>query len=310
MELICQDFITSKTGKKVFRDLLLFSVIFSLICLLSGCSLSRTEDEEDKAQDPETAQEEPSQSVADEKEDKPITMAKLLEDAGNGIEELPDTILWFNATYAPLTYNNGGEWRIVSGGEITEDYQKFVSLSLKSSWSIRDRESALETVKKLQQEGHRKIYRECLEELKERRMLNLGEKEFVQALENSGIEKNLFRYVLVYSFYHEGWDEDAIAAWDLCRVNQLYADFYVCGYMTYEEAMDASLKNSLELQKMYDSWEELVDSYMLGYQFWQSDPCLTEDSPTQQRYQCYEMLKKMEDGPYSLDWNMKLKKSW
>lgn len=259
MELICQDFITSKTVKKVCRDLLLFSVSFSLICLLSGCSISRTEDEEDNAQDSETAQEEPSQSAAAEEEDKPITMAKLLEDAGNGIEELPDTVLWFNATYALLTYNNGGEWRIVSGGEITEDYQKLVSLSLKSSWSIRDKESALETVKKLQQEG---------------------------------------------------LDEDAIAAWDLCRVNQLYADFYVCGYMTYEEAMDASLKNSLELQKMYDSWEELVDSYMLGYQFWQSDPGLTEDSPTKQRYQCYEMLKKMEDGPYSLDWNMKLKKSW
>ena len=40
-------------------------------------------------------------------------------------------------------------------------------------------------------------------------------------------------------------DEDAITAFDLCRINQLCGDYYVCGYMTYEETMDISLENSL-----------------------------------------------------------------
>ena len=116
--------------------------------------------------------------------------------------------------------------------------------------------------------------------------------------------------MIAYYMYQAGMDADAIAAWDLCRVNQLYADYYFCGYMTYEEAMDASLENSLALQKMYTSWEDMMDSYMLGYQFWQGDLALTDDSPTLERYSYYEMLQKMEDGPYSLDWNMKLEKSW
>lgn len=74
--------------------------------------------------------------------------------------------------------------------------------------------------------------------------------------------------------------------------------------------MDASLKNSLKLQAMYDFWDDMVSAYMLGYQFWQSDPCLTDASPTMRRYQCVEALLEMEDGPYTLDWDMKLEKCW
>ncbi|MDE6601110.1 MAG: DUF1266 domain-containing protein [Lachnospiraceae bacterium] len=39
--------------------------------------------------------------------------------------------------------------------------------------------------------------------------------------------------------------------------------------MDYEEAMDAFPENSLRLQKMYDSWDEMMDAYMMGYQFGQ-----------------------------------------
>lgn len=42
-------------------------------------------------------------------------------------------------------------------------------------------------------------------------------------------------------------DEDAITAFDLCRINQLCGDYYVCGYMTYEETMDISLEIPLSL---------------------------------------------------------------
>ena len=101
-----------------------------------------------------------------------------------------------------------------------------------------------------------------------------------------------------------------MAAWYLCRLNQMYASYYICGYMTYEEAMDASLENSLELQEMFSSWEEMMESYLLGYQFWQSESGKKEDSPTQERYRIYEMLQALEDSPYKLAWDMELKKSW
>lgn len=226
-------------------------------------------------------------------------------------ESLPETILWFNATYAPLTYSNKCDWEVVGGMEPSEYNKKFNQKMLSRDWGIEDADSAIETIENLKENGHRAKCRECMEKLEELGILDEKDEEtFLQALLDSGIEDYFYRYVIAYLMHQNGLDADYIAAWDLCRVNQLYADFYLCGYMTYEEAMDASLENSSILQQMYSSWEDMVNAYLLGYQFWRSDPVMTDDSPTLQRYQCYLDLLEMENGPYTLDWNMELQKSW
>lgn len=224
---------------------------------------------------------------------------------------LPETILWFNATYAPLTYSNNCDWELVGGMEPTEYNADFNKYILERDWGIEDKDSAIETIENLKKNGHRAKCRECMGELKKLGILGeRNEEKFVRALQDAGIKEDLYRYVLANQMYRSGLDADYIAAWDLCRVNQLYADFYICGYMTYEEAMDASLENSFILQEMYSSWDDMVVAYLIGYQFWRSDPMTTVDSPTAKRYQCYLDLLEMEDGPYTLDWNMELEKSW
>ncbi|GFI46846.1 hypothetical protein IMSAGC019_02166 [Lachnospiraceae bacterium] len=243
----------------------------------------------------------------------PLTMAKLLGDGEMPEEEmeiLPDTVLWFNATYAPLTYSNGWDWKLVGGIKPTEENIGIEKYLLKSSWGVSDRETAMEKARWLKEEGHRKACGECIKELEEMGLLELEEKEFQKKFLLSSLRANAYRYVIAYGLYHAGKDEAAMAAWDLCRLNQMYASYYICGYMTYEEAMDASLENSLELQEMFSSWEEMMESYLLGYQFWQSESGKKEDSPTQERYRIYEMLQALEDSPYKLAWDMELKKSW
>lgn len=226
-------------------------------------------------------------------------------------ESLPETILWFNASYAPQTYNNRCDWMLVGGAELSRSTQEFRKSGLESSWGIEDRASALETVEDLKENGHRAKCRECMEELEKLGILGeRNEEKLTRALQDAGIRERLYRYVLANQMYRSGLDADYIAAWDLCRANYLYADFYLCGYMTYEEAMDASLENSVILQQMYSSWDDMVVAYLIGYQFWQSDPMSTDDSPTTERYQCYLDLLEMEDGPYTLDWDMELQKSW
>lgn len=230
--------------------------------------------------------------------------------SGKG-EFITETILWFNATYAPLTYSNNCDWEMVGGVAPTENNKEFRKEMLSSGWGIEDRDSAIETVENLKKNGHREKCRECMKELKKLGILDeKNKKRVIQALMDSGIEENIYRYVLAYEMHQSGLEADYIAAWDLCRVNYLYADFYICGYMTFEEAMDASLENSLALQQMYSSWDEMAVAYLIGYQFWQSDPMTTDDSPTQKRYQCYLDLLEMEDGPYTLDWDTELQKSW
>lgn len=247
--------------------------------------------------------------------EKPVTMADLVREARKTQqgEQLPETILWFNATYAPLTYSNGWDWRLLGGMEPTEENKETSRTLLEYSWSVKDRESALETTTSLLQNGHRKKCLDYTKQMEEWGILDLGEEEFVEQLLAKELDGEPGRYAVAYQIHQAGIDPEFIAAWDLCRVNQLYADYYFCGYMTYEEAMDASLANSLNLQELYGSWEEMAEAYLLGYRFWQGEPIGIPDgydSPTQERRHYYEMLQEIEDGPYSLDWNMELKKSW
>lgn len=302
--------------------------------MLAGCGetpsgISSFTDEKDKADaviEEETAEEddkspenrdqaEQNDSLEEETEeaktDKLITMADLLYESGIiDTTQQPETVLWFNATYAALTYSNGWDWHLVSGLEPTEDNIKLQKVLLQSSWSVKDRESALETVESLITKGHRGKCQECLDELETLGLLELDEEKFIEELMDADLESNPARYVIAYYMYVDGIEPEYIAAFDLCRVNQLYADYYLCGYMDYEEAMDASLENSLILQEMYDSWEEMMDAYLLGFQFWKGDLAITEDSPTLERYHYYEMLYNSEDNPYTLDWNMELQKEW
>ena len=88
-------------------------------------------------------------------------------DERKAANRLPETILWFNATYAPLTYSNNCDWEKVGGME-ADDYNKdFVKRGLSRDWGIEDKSSALETVERLLKDGHRAKCRECLEELDE-----------------------------------------------------------------------------------------------------------------------------------------------
>lgn len=271
----------------------------------------------------EAAGEQEPETAGDGEETRPVTMADLLKENGNVTDkpkapELSDTVLWFNATYACLTYSNGWDWRWVGGQEPTEENAQTAQYLLYSSWDVTDRKSGIETVNKLLGGGHRAKCRECMDDLQEWGLMDLSEQRFAEEMtqivtgERTDIDLGDVpgRYAVAYYMYHMGIEAEYIAAWDFCRVNQLYADFYLCGFMDYEEAMDASLENSQRLQKMYDSWDEMMDAYMMGYQFWQGDLEITEDSPTKERRSYYEMRKNSGDSPYELDWNMELKKSW
>ena len=210
-----------------------------------------TENEDEESTVGESAEDMAEASSAEEsaKEKKPVTMAGLVGESRKEqgtAEELPQTVLWFNATYAPLTYSNGCNWRLVGGWEPTEENAEITKTLLQSSWSVKDRETGLETVKNLIEKGHRGKCREYTEQMAEWGLLDLGEEEFIRQIVEKDVGDEIGRYAVAYYMYKGGLEPEYMVAWDLCRVNQLYADYYLCGYMTYEEAMDASLTNSLD----------------------------------------------------------------
>ena len=74
--------------------------------------------------------------------------------------------------------------------------------------------------------------------------------------------------------------------------------------------MDQSLEIAQLLQKTYTSWDEMIESYMYGFQYWNEDDISDTSSDSYERKQMYEQLKTKEGSPYQLDWNITLTKEW
>lgn len=83
---------------------------------------------------------------------------------------------------------------------------------------------------------------------------------------------------------------------------------YLADYINLEECLDLSLPIAKKLQSAFTSWEELADSYIYGYAFWQNETA--DDVETKFRIQAYAELVEMENSPYSVAYDTKLENTW
>ena len=81
------------------------------------------------------------------------------------------------------------------------------------------------------------------------------------------------------------------------------ASYYLAGYYTEEEALDASLALAAEIQSSFDSWDSFMESYFVGYEYW-------SEENSDERRQIYEDIKASADNPFVLEWGMTLEKTW
>ena len=93
--------------------------------------------------------------------------------------------------------------------------------------------------------------------------------------------------------------------WDYSRALQVLGDCYLADYINLEECLDLSLPIAKKLQSAFTSWEELADSYIYGYAFWQNETA--DDVETKFRIQTYAELVEMENSPYSVAYDTKLR---
>lgn len=288
-----------RAGKVRKMAVLLFAVTASVSLLLQGCGLDasskgdaqkkETQKEDTQKEDTQT---EETQKESTEKEESPQEVI------------LPDSIRWFNASYAILTELNRCDYNVYGGMEINEANQNLQKRSLEASWEVTDRATADETLEWTLTEGHRIGFVEDMEVLKE---AGMGETE--EAKRQTFLLTNFNLSILEAQSYvdwykmYEDYGEHAIDGWDYCRALNLLSFYYVAGYYTLEEALDKSLEIATEIQGIFHSWDELVDSYLRGYEYW------AEESSDERR-EIYEDLKSREDNPYSVDFNTTLEKVW
>ena len=182
-----------------------------------------------------------------------------------------------------------------------------ISTALQSSWDVTDKASADETLKWLLEEGHNS---DLLKSYADYELDSYTREELIEVLEESQITGMDAVIILLEYDAVKKFGDKAILAWDLSRAMQLSAWYYLAGYYTYEEAMDQSLEIAQLLQKTYTSWDEMIESYMYGFQYWNEDDISDTSSDSYERKQMYEQLKTKEGSPYQLDWNITLTKEW
>ncbi len=223
----------------------------------------------------------------------------------NFSSEMTDTLRWFNAAYAVLIDLNGRDFNLFGGIPANDDSKTIMQAGLADSWGVEDRASADENIDWILSEGHRVDFAENMKALEDAGVTADTSTEDLAALlkdEYDFEDETANSFARAFGVYTEH-GADAIAAWDYSRAMYLLSAYYHAGYYTEQEALDKSLKVAQTIQSMYESWDDFMDSYLWGYDYW------AEEESTERR-EIYNKLKAQSDSPFRFDFKMNLEKTW
>ncbi len=225
-----------------------------------------------------------------------------------------DTVQWFNACYAAMTRENEEDITLIGGVDAADEEKREAKrATLKEIWGITDRESTLEVIYYLIYYGYHGKYESVLAVITEKGLRDINAEEFEMELESvtnrKGDSEMYNRYRAVYSAYHAMGDR-GIDAWDYCNAMLLYGEGYAAGYFTMDEAMNSSLVLARAMQFEFANWDDMIESYFWGYNYWVGDNISSKYSDTEIHWDIYKELLAENDCPYSRPWDLKLEDTW
>lgn len=289
----------------------LLSVAMAVTVGLSFCACGATP-EEPKENRREEAEQKDTEKERKDAEKASISLEGEYKPASFEQRDInSDTIRWMCSAYAIYSAYNDKSLEVVGGlaGDDREWYREEVKEALAGGWGIYDRKDVEDTLEDLLEEGHRKQYKEAVSELKKAEILELSSGEAMVEIAgyDSLSEEEVCKYQTAYEAYQK-YGENGIDGWDYCRALQILGDCYQAEYINLEECLDLSLPIAQELQKTYENWDGVAESYLYGYSFWKGER--TDDYDSQKRWEVYEELKNMESGPYTVPYDTKLENTW
>ena len=240
-----------------------------------------------------------------------VSIEILDEAAGQG-----GTRDFINSMTAVLDSVNGANLRetfrmMVDMGADKDQLEALASQArqaLSSSWGIEDAADLMEMADWLMDEGHNE---EALFFLEEYGAANVTDHNAFEAvLKEQSMDEEACIYLLAAYDAWSAYGDGAIAAWDLSRVGTIMGFGYAAGYCTYEEAMDKILEAAEKAQQLFDSWKDFNMSYLYGYSYWAEESLDDLGSSAAERAELVNGMESQTNGPFSIDWNMELKKEW
>ncbi len=216
---------------------------------------------------------------------------------------LSPTLQWMNTAGSILLADNNGNFRYMAGvyfpgNEYDPERVRSIKNSLWEYWEIQGHESAISTMKRLVRSGMRVWYGEEMQRLEtlyhgysEEELVEAAKKENPKADEDSFLPKMLMAY--------RRYGENALLGWDVGRAAYITQWCYFVGYISMEELLDIVVDAGRMAQKYFQNWEEMMESYLLGGQYWRREDASDPESMTAKRWKIYEALWKGEK-PYKM----------
>ncbi|HJA93541.1 MAG TPA: DUF1266 domain-containing protein [Candidatus Eisenbergiella merdipullorum] len=208
------------------------------------------------------------------------------------LNTLSPTLKWMNAAGSILIAANRGTFRYLGGAAIPggeKNYVPGIKKGLWESWEIQGHEQALEEMKSLVHTGMRARYAEEMRRL-EAMYSGYSEEELIEEAKktnpNADEDSYLPRMLLAWRRY----GENALLGWDVGRCCLIVQWCFLCGYLSMEEMLDIGVDAGRLAQKAFQSWEEMMESYLLGTQFWQHEDAGDPRSITAERWALYRDL--------------------
>lgn len=123
--------------------------------------------------------------------------------------------------------------------------------ALRGPWGIKSKKGFYKTIQWLEEEGHNK---ECMQQIEQLH-------ENPEGLTNKGILHRI----------DDDYPEVGIIAWDLCRLCNVVTWGTIAGYIKYQDAISICVRAGKKLQANFNSWDDMINNYLLGYRYWCGD---------------------------------------
>ena len=206
---------------------------------------------------------------------------------------------WALATSAVLTERNRERHDLLAGGPRIEARVREWRENLVEWWGVESRADLLETLERLDADGHRREF-ERLGAALER----MSDAEIRALLASRGYDDEISQRVEVVTRWYGRLGAKSLLGWDYARYVSLCRWGYLVGYLSEEEAWARIMPVARRLQRAFTSWRELGENYLIGRQFWSLSETRESGRLTEEAYR-----KLLEDpkSPWTrLPWDTSL----
>lgn len=207
---------------------------------------------------------------------------------------LSPTLQWMNTAGSILLASNKDDFRYMGGVFAPGDEQdeKWISKIKKilwDYWQIQGQRTALEEMSHLVHTGMRRYYGEEMRHL-ERLYGGYSEEQLIETAKQENPKANEDSFLPKMVMAYRRYGEDALLGWDVGRCALISQWCYYVGYLDMQTMLNITVEAGEKAQAVFQNWEEMMESYLLGGQYWLREDANNPESKTAKRWKIYEAL--------------------